>query len=245
MSRLISEIAHCSAVGQRPAQEDFGWASAERGVFAVADGFGGPSAGSAASKLACEAVQAFLVKEVGDREATLPFVIRHYYSLAGNVLFNALVHSNRKLLSKNRNRSVHEKAGASLVAGFLDGDQLSLGSIGSCQAWIFRQSGMAELTTPRSYGRLLDPFKKEATLCEEGVPLAALGLNEDLEPEILECRIHSGDGLFLHTDGLLEGERQKLWEAFFMGRGAALEALNELQGEQGREDNLWATLIFF
>src|SRR4051812_39855735 len=77
-----------TAKGARPAQEDHALALQEKGIVVVADGFGGPMPGAAASKAACEGVRDFLVREAGDLEATLPFVLRSYFSLAGNVLFN-------------------------------------------------------------------------------------------------------------------------------------------------------------
>src|SRR4051794_18797760 len=100
-------------VGQRPGQEDYVLADREKGIFVVADGFGGPTPGALAAKTACETIKKFLFKEAGDLDATLPFVLRNYFSLAGNVLFNSLIYANSKLYSLNRNKNVHEKGGAS------------------------------------------------------------------------------------------------------------------------------------
>src|SRR5262245_46744940 len=91
--------------GSRPAQEDHALVNQDRGVFVIADGFGGPGPGAAAAKTACEAVRVFLQKEAGDEEATMPFVLRSYLSLAGNVLFNALIHANRRVMKINRGKS--------------------------------------------------------------------------------------------------------------------------------------------
>src|SRR5690348_26492 len=99
--------------GVRAGQEDFLLVDKEKNIFVVADGFGGPVPGAEAAKAACEAVRSFLFKEAGDREATLPFVLRTYFSLAGNVLFNSLIHANKKLKDANRKKNVHEKGGAS------------------------------------------------------------------------------------------------------------------------------------
>ena len=71
------------SLGSRSAQEDFVLSDAEKGIFVLADGFGGPNPGAAASKAACESVKHFLFKEAGDRDATMPFVLRSYFSLGG------------------------------------------------------------------------------------------------------------------------------------------------------------------
>lgn len=201
----IRAVTTYSDPGTRPQQEDHVLASQDKGIFVVADGFGGPIPGAEASKGACEWVRGFLVKEAGDREATLPFVLRSYFSLAGNVLFNALIHANRKMMAMNQDKGVHEKGGSSVLAAFLDGDLLALANVGGCTAWLFRNGAATELVVPRTYGRLVDPFSESAS-----VPLMALGLAEDMEPEILECKICEGDWLLLQTDGISALARNRI-----------------------------------
>ncbi len=232
--------------GQRPAQEDFLLSNHEKGIFTVADGFGGPASGREAARLACESVRDFLDREAGDLEATLPFVLRRYFSLAGNVIFNAVMYANQQLMRANHRRDVHEKGGASLVAGFLDGDLLALANAGCCDAWLMREGQIRELVTPRTFGRLLDPFDAEPRDSAR-VPLTALGLGDDLEPEIFECRVKPGDWLLLHTDGLVPEARALLLDA--QGRrldpvGAVEEIDASLQG-CAYPENVAATVIVF
>jgi len=187
--------------GRRPAQEDYALLNDRRGVFAISDGFGGPLPGSAASKAACEAIQSFLSKEAGDQEATLPFLLRSYFSLAGNVLFNALIHANRQVMALNQGKSVNERAGASALAGLLDGNLLALANVGGCQATLVRGGVAQGLLNPRIYGRLLQA-DGAATDLVRSVPLMALGICQDLEPEIWELRVQPGDWVALTTDGV-------------------------------------------
>jgi serine/threonine protein phosphatase PrpC len=183
--------------GPRPTQEDFVLSDVERGFFVLADGFG-----SQAAKLACESVREFLVKEAGDEDATLPFVLRSYFSLAGNVLFNSLIHANRKLMKANQGKTIHERSGSSAIAGFLDGDLLALANVGCCSAVLIREGRYQQLVTPRSYRRLCNPFESEAgDPSVPDAPLTALGVGEDLEPEIFEFRVRAGDRLVLFSDG--------------------------------------------
>jgi serine/threonine protein phosphatase PrpC len=168
-------------------------------ILVVADGFGGPGPdGKNAAERACAAVRQFLVHEAGDLEATLPFVMRSYFSLAGNVLFNALVHANRQLLGANTARAVHEKIGASVAAAYLEGDMLSIASVGGCSAWFIREGRHTPVLIPRTWGRLVDPTL-ESRSPEARIPLMALGISEDLEPEVAELRIRPGDQLWLGT----------------------------------------------
>lgn len=186
--------------GGRSAQEDYTLVDREKGIFVVADGFGGPVAGAQAAKLACEAVRSFLFKEAGDLEATLPFELRSYFSLAGNVLFNALIFANRKLMAMNKGKNVHERGGASVIAGFIDGDLLALANVGLCNAWLFRKGQSVGLVTPRTFGKLYNPFSKSDP--HRQAPLIALGMSNDLEPEIFEYKVKKGDWIGLASDGI-------------------------------------------
>jgi len=242
----IKALSNFTAKGRRPCQEDHVLADQERGIFVVADGFGGPTAGAMASKTACEAVRNFLQKEAGDLEATLPFVLRNYFSLAGNVLFNALIHANRKVSASNKGKNVHERGGASVIAGFIDGDLLALAAVGACTAWLYRDGHAVELVNPRTYGRLSNPVSPESRP-EWRVPLMALGMSEDLEPEIFEYRLKHGDCLLLHTDGIGAEMRERIWfiKQNEMNQSVAAEtAVRELSAG-AYLDNATASLIFF
>lgn len=188
--------------GERPLQEDVVLAEMEKEIFVVADGFGG-AAGIQAAQKACEAVRSFLFKEAGDLEATLPFVLRSYFSLLGNVLFNALIHANRQVNLLNQNRNVNEKGGASVMAGYIDGDLLAIANVGVCTAWLIRGGKPVELVIPRSFARLSDPFASGFSGEMAAAPLMALGMYEDLEPEIFEYRLKEGDWVVFATDGVM------------------------------------------
>jgi serine/threonine protein phosphatase PrpC len=232
--------------GSRPAQEDHVLVLQEKGIFVVADGFGGPAAGAAASKLACESVRGFLVKEAGDLEATLPFVLRSYFSLAGNVLFNALVHANRKVQALNKGKSGQERGAASVIASFMDGDLLALANVGICSAWLCRDSRWVELVMPRSYGRLCDPFAHESHE-HLRVPLIAIGMAEDLEPEIFEYRVRPADWLLLQTDGIGAEVREELLaiKQRKLNPSEAVQESNRVLQQGEYDDNASASLIIF
>lgn len=243
---MIRAVSTFTSQGARPAQEDHVLAAQEQGIFVVADGFGGPGPGVRAARAACEAVRGFLIKEAGDQDATLPFVLRSYFSLAGNVLFNALMHANAKLTQLNHGKGIHERGGASVIASYLDGDLLALANVGACSAWLARDGRAAELVIPKTYGRLANPFEASARP-EAGSPLMALGTASDLEPEIIECRVRPGDWLLLHTDGIRPETRAELarLQAAGMGAEVAAEAAISLLNGVDYEDNAACSLVIF
>lgn len=175
---------------------------AERGIFGVADGFGGGGeSGSKAAKTSLSAVSEFLVREAGDRDATLPFVLKRTFSFAGNILFNSLVHANRKLIQVNRSAPVSQKAGASLVVGYFDGPLMVIGGVGSTEAWLLRDGVRTPLILPRTLSRMLSPGVHHTDPFNQ-IPLVGIGLFEDLEPDVHEYRIRKGDRILFSSSGL-------------------------------------------
>lgn len=241
--------------GTRPGQEDFLLVVKEKSIFVMADGFGGPVPGALAARTSCESIRNYLVKEAGDLEATLPFVLRSYFSLAGNVLFNSLIFANRKIMSLNRSRNINEKGGASVIAAYMDGDLLALANVGLCTAWLFRDGKVTDLVMPRSYQKLLNPFwTGDPSTSMEGdsfggaeIPLMALGMSDDLQPEIFEYRIQEGDWLTLQTDGIPFSVRGLI--ASIHARNLRVEdslsLVNEAISSQHYTDNAAISVVLF
>lgn len=203
----IQAVAKFLKQGNAPIQEDYLLSNEDRGIFVAADGFGGKKLGSSAAKSVCDLVLSYLEKEAGDLEATLPFVLKKYYSLAANVIFNAMYYANQQLQQTNSEKSGSEKGGCSAVAGFVDQDVLALASVGSCTSYLIRNGKLTELTQPRTYEKLLNPFSARLS---QRTPLMCMGLYDELEPEIIEAKVRPGDWLILGTQPLSQKLKEEL-----------------------------------
>jgi len=246
MKKLRGWIQHLSR-GDAPVQQDGVYVNDNKGVFIVADAFGDGDAGLEASRLVCDAVRNFLEKEAGDLEATLPFILRSYFSLSGNVLYNAIIFANQQLWLMNKKKPLEERVGVSLLVAYVDHDLISMANIGACSAWLYRKGLSTELVTPRSYSRMMDPFHHDS---HEGmaVPMMAIGMTENLEPEIIEYKVHHGDWILMHTDGVRQSVREKILDQHrkndqVLGRavGESEKIFQEIQ----HSDNAAASLLFF
>lgn len=193
--------------GMFPLQEDFFELNPSRGIFVLADGFGG-TPGRRAAELAVQSVRKFMEQEAGDLDATLPFELRPYFSLAGNVLLNAISFANQKVLEMNRDRSWEESGGASLIAGYLEGRLLSVAQAGTCRLFLKRGGNLKQITAPKSLLSQVNPFEEEGE--GDSVPLMSLGTSKRLEPEITEIELRPGDQLFMETSGMRSEVRRKL-----------------------------------
>jgi len=194
--------------GSAPIQEDFFSVNPERGIFILADGFGG-SSGKKAAQIAVNSVKKFLEQEAGDLDATLPFELRSYFSLAGNILFNAISYANQKLIQENQSLPMMERGGASLIAGYLEGKLLALANVGACRLHLNRGGQIKEIISPKTLERQSNPFAEENA---SSIPLMSFGTAKQLEPEITEIELQAGDQLCFGSSGLRLSMREKLFQ---------------------------------
>jgi len=230
INNKVKVVSTFITAGSQGFEEDAVAFNSEKGIFIVSGGFGGPTAGKKVAEISCEGVKEFLEHEGGDLDATLPFVLRKYYSLSGNIVFNSILHANQKIYSYNKDKNVHEKGGSSLVAAYLEGDLLSLANVGVTTAWLVRNGSIRQLIYPRSYGWLLDPFNKVSDQkTVHSVPLMSLGTTQDLEPEIIEVKIREGDWLVCQSNGEITEFIEKIAEIqkSELSSGKATEDVNQ------------------
>jgi serine/threonine protein phosphatase PrpC len=145
------KIFEFQSIGLMPIQEDFLIFRKDRGFFVLADGFGGPGSGDQIAQTACEAIEYFLEKEAGDEDATLPFHLRSYFTIPGNVLFNAVLYANKKILEFNKGRPLSKRGGCSLIVGMIHQGTLALAQVGLCRAHLRRGSAWKQLNQERSF----------------------------------------------------------------------------------------------
>lgn len=211
--------------GTHAVQEDRYEYNSDRGIFALADGFGG-SAGSDAAEIAVKSARHFMEQEAGDLDATLPFELRPYYSLAGNVLLNAVSFANQKVIQMNQGRNMEQSGGASMIAGFIEGRLLSIAQVGSCRLSLKRGGEMRTVVAPRSLLSQVDPFLEDGPGAD--VPLMSLGTAKRLEPEITEIELRPGDQLLVETSGVSRSFRERV--ASLQDRSELGQLVDEFRG---------------
>jgi serine/threonine protein phosphatase PrpC len=186
---------------QRPINEDSVYTFTEKNIFGIADGYGGNNIGDVAARHALDYAGQFIKAGLGDSEVTLPFVFRDYLTDGGNLVFNALLFANQKLIDDNRGRHINGRGGASALLTFLTGNKMIVGNVGLCQGTLIRRGRVQPLLKPRSYNALRGVFQGSWNT-QWAFPLIGLGHSTHLEPEILELQVESGDVVILSTDGI-------------------------------------------
>ncbi|MEW6058279.1 MAG: PP2C family protein-serine/threonine phosphatase [Bdellovibrionota bacterium] len=185
----------------RELNEDAYLAAPDLSLFGVADGFGGNGAGDVTAKKSLEHVRHFVQHGLGDREVTLPFVYRSYYTASENLIFNAFLYANQQICAQNKEVHVNARGGASVLFVFFHGRLMTLANVGSCAAFLVRRGRTQVLSKPRSYNTLKGVFQGSWN-SKWAFPLTAMGLAPDLEPEITQLSVEKGDLIYLVTDGV-------------------------------------------
>lgn len=178
--------------GQWPVQEDGFFVDPARGLFVLADGFGGRGQGDLAAKLALQEWRGAKL-DPAPRESGI-------YSPAQAWQRDVFGEVNKKLLLWNEKRAAASRGGCSLiVASVSAARELTITGSGACCAFLFRQGRLRGLVSPQSAPRLHPG--------EPLFPQQALGIGRELNPETRAFIWEAGDLLFLFSSGL-ESDRE-------------------------------------
>ncbi|MGE4234484.1 MAG: PP2C family serine/threonine-protein phosphatase [Bacteriovoracia bacterium] len=234
MIKVVRAFASATVSGEKDLNEDSVIVLPEKMLFGIADGYGGQNIGDAASKAVLGNVKYFVEHGLGDSEVTLPFVFRSYYTDSSNMIFNAILFANQKLVEENKRHHINARGGASVLFGFFEGRHLTLANVGTCGAFLVRpglsQPIVVPLLTPRSYQAKRGPQASEPHLVGWNFPLISCGHKTDVEPEIIELQVQKGDIIFLSSDGLFSWlQKEDL---------AGLEELSEVSEQEPLSDKI-------
>jgi len=192
----------------RTNNEDSFYSDKDLGLFIVADGMGGHSAGEVASRMAVEALSGYIRKSCAGGE---PLIGRSDSgrSDASNRLVSGIRLANQVVCEAAKNNPSWQGMGTTIVAALADGDRLSIAHVGDSRAYLVRSGTISQLTDDHSvvaeYVRKGLMSKEEAEGSRiRNLVTRALGLDEALEVDVTEINIMDGDRLLLCSDGLSE-----------------------------------------
>lgn len=213
------------------------------GLIVVCDGMGGEAAGEVASQLAVETIVADLSKD-GANPATgtgyegfFPRTRR---------LGLAVQHANDVIFQDSRKHVDRAGMGSTIVSAWIGDNVASLAHVGDSRAYLWRNRQLQQLTCDHS----LVERKVQAGLLtraeslvstEKNILLRALGRDPEVEIELAEVPLITGDCLLLCTDGLtgmVEDERMAETIAALATPQEICDRLVALANHKGGQDNI-------
>lgn len=230
----------------RPLNEDAVGAEPDVGLFMLADGLGGYNAGEIASTMAVSTLLADLTAALTQaREDEQPFD-------AHRVLAESLIGMNQNIFRAALNSTAFEGMATTVVIAWLLGERLWVAHTGDSRLYRLRGGELAQITRDHSFSQeLLDAgmvTEEEARLLPaKNLVTRALGAAADIEPEVHDYDVESGDVLLLCSDGLTEMVGHHEIAGLMLGclpnLSEAARRLVEMANEAGGRDNTSVVLV--
>lgn len=217
------------------------------GLYAVADGMGGHSAGEVASGLAIQALASTVLREV-----LLPVIEEEAPSHQQDysaVLEMACRQANERVYE--RRRAASSDMGTTLVAALVVDDTAYIANIGDSRAYLINQAGITQITTDHSLvERLVDTgqiSREEARVHpQRNVIYRTVGDKPKVDADLFLQRLETGDHLLLCSDGLSGMvSDEEIWQTVisFPHPQQACARLVEAAKASGGDDNIAVVII--
>ncbi len=236
---ILSASARTDVGLRRTANEDCFALAASAGLYLVADGMGGHTAGQIASRLATEGtVQAF--RRVAEAEASLTEKLRYCVAAA-----------NREVYDTAQKKPELQGMGTTLVALLAGEGRIALAHVGDSRAYLIRGDRVRRLTDDHSLVAELVRRREITELAARGHPhrhvlTRALGVRRSVEADLAELTPAAGDVVVLCSDGLTgHVQDAELAQAVAASDDldAVCEGLVDLANARGGEDNITVALV--
>ena len=209
------------------------------GLYLVADGMGGHTAGQLASELASEATVNTL-RTLVDASASLTEKLRYSVSAA-----------NREILSTAEAKPELTGMGTTLVALLAGPDRIALAHVGDSRAYLVRGGRIRQLTDDHSLVAELVRRQEISERAARGHPhrhvlTRALGVRRSVEADLAELTPAVDDTFVLCSDGLTTHVQDDEIEATVLSAAELEEAcdrLVDMANARGGEDNITVVLV--
>lgn len=235
------QAAGVSDVGRRRRMNEDAFALVPgQGLYLVADGMGGHSAGHVASGLAAREV-ARAIDDPARANGRTP----------SERLRSAVAVANDAIVMTARSREELAGMGTTLVALLAVGDRAALAHVGDSRAYLVRRGRVRQLTDDHSLvGELQRRGELTADAAREHphrhVLTRALGVRRLVEADLAEIGLVPGDVFVLCTDGLTTHVRdEEIAEAVREQPDpqTAAKSLVDLANARGGEDNVTVVVV--
>jgi protein phosphatase len=238
---------------KRTSNEDSYSTRPDVGLFVVADGMGGHVAGEVASRVAVEAIEAFIQETAGaDKNRTWPFPFDPTVSLEANRLRAAFRLANRKIASAIADSQDLRGMATTASAVLLGPQGASVAHVGDSRVYVLRSGKLDQLTHDHSW---VEEQVRAGTLSPtaarqhpwRNVVTRALSGGEDPEVDVTEVIPRPGERYLLCSDGLFtvlsDARIAELLGDMKASLDAIAGALVAAANDAGGPDNITALIL--
>ncbi|OFW09169.1 MAG: hypothetical protein A3H96_23175 [Acidobacteria bacterium RIFCSPLOWO2_02_FULL_67_36] len=237
---------------RRTSNEDSYSVRPDVNLFVVADGMGGHVAGEVASRVAVEAIEAFIQETAGaDKNRTWPFPFDPTLSVEANRLRAAFRLANRRIASAIADSQELRGMATTASSILFGGTHACVGHVGDSRVYLLRDGELHQITHDHSW---VEEQVRAGTMTASAarqhpwrnVVTRALAGGEDPEVDVFEVSPVPGDRYLLCSDGLFGVVGDDLIAGILGRKDATLEeicrALIDAANDRGGPDNI-TTLV--
>lgn len=242
-------VGGATDVGQkRSANEDAFKLVLSEKLWILADGMGGHASGQVASQMAVEVIEDFWIRWRKEPDFVWPFEIIEGRSFTENSLLNAVRAANVRIYNRAQVDEACNNMGTTAVVMAHDDEAgLVIAHVGDSRCYRLRDNRLRQLTVDHS---LLNHLQRVFHLTEaeararagSNVIVRAVGLEDDVEPELTVDMPRSGDVYMSCSDGLSDLVEDWIIQSILMGNmnapQEAAEALIRAANREGGTDNI-------
>ncbi|MFH1672239.1 MAG: Stp1/IreP family PP2C-type Ser/Thr phosphatase [Pseudomonadota bacterium] len=179
------------------------------GVYVVSDGMGGHQAGEVASQLVVTTIRDYIKQyRLGERDEK---VLRANYdntlSEPANIVYSGIKLANKIVFNMSQRKANCKGMGATAVVLAVFDDRIITANVGDSRVYLIRGNHIECLSNDHTlaYDQLREELIREDEFEKspyKHVLTRAVGVEEDVEPEVCEFQALPGDRFLLCSDGL-------------------------------------------
>jgi serine/threonine protein phosphatase PrpC len=218
------------------------------GLYAVADGVGGHQAGEVASDLAIRVLAKTLINAltVTSLEVEPPGLDQQYVSKA---LCEAVKAAHKEVYAHGKIRGTD--MGTTIAAALIINNRAYIANVGDSRVYLLEGKQLRQITTDHSIVMTLlaaglITAQEIYTHPHRNIITRSLGIHEDVEVDIFEEELKSGNSLLICSDCLWEIVRDDMIKEILLkvkSPQSACEQLLELANQSGGIDNISVILV--
>lgn len=237
---------------RRPSNEDSYCARPDLGLFVVADGMGGHVAGEVASRVAVDAIAAFVTDTAGaDRHRTWPFPFDPQVSVEANRLRCAFRLANRRIADEMATAETLRGMATTASAVLVTDSRASVAHVGDSRVYLLRGGDLGQVTRDHSW--VEEQVRAGAMSASDArhhpwrnVVTRALSGGDDPEIDVADVTLEAGDRWLLCSDGLYGVVNDERIKAILSGGEPLQTVCDRLVDEANRAggpDNITTLLL--
>ena len=248
---IMAQAAGFSDIGKvRKLNEDSFLVNDSIGLYVVADGMGGHRGGGVASRMAVEAIDAYMMAAAEEIATPKETAAAEGVSGASQLLRKSIYLANQRIYKQSLQNEACRGMGTTVSALYLAENTLITANVGDSPIYLLRNGEIENLYTPHTllHERKKIPKSMEGRFSEgklAHILTRAVGIRSDVGVDFVETQCFADDIVVICSDGL-SGKitREEIRDLVCRNDAdAACKKMTDLANQRGGEDNITVIVV--